>query len=183
MKIKGKWAAWKTSVAASISVIVLADIVLAFVLWQMGREGTAQMIMRRNQLAHTAQQLDADVERGKRIEASLPQVGKDCDEFYKDSFIDYRTVYSTVDSDIAALATRSGVKTGGHTFKATPVANRGVSELDITMTVDGDYPSLLKFVNGIERSKNFYFLTQLQLSGGVGNSIRLQLDLHTYFRT
>ncbi|HEY6467337.1 MAG TPA: hypothetical protein VIY69_15165 [Candidatus Acidoferrales bacterium] len=183
MKTKGNSAGWKIGAAASISVIVLADIVLAFVLWQMGREGTAQMVMRRNQLAHTAQQLDADVERGQKIKASLPQVGKDCDEFYKDSFIDSRTVYSTVDSDISALSMKSGVKTTGRTFKATAVANRGVSELDISMSVEGDYPSLLKFVNGIERSKNFYFLTQLQLAAGSANGIRLQLDLHTYFRT
>lgn len=183
MKSKGKWAGWKIGAAASISVIVLADIVLGFVLWQMGREGAAQMIMRRNQLARTAQQLDADVQRGERIKASLPRVGKDCDEFYEDSFIDSRTVYSTVDADITALSTKSGVKTTGRTFKPTPVPNRAVSELDISMTVDGDYPSLLKFVNGIERSKNFYFLTQLQLGGGAGNTIRLQLDLHTYFRT
>lgn len=183
MKIKRKWAGWKIAAVASISVIILADILLAFVLWQTGREGTAQMVLRRNQLAHTAQQLQADVERGKRIKASLPQVGKDCDQFYKDSFVDSKKVYSTVDSDITGLSTKSGVKTTGLTFKAVPVSNRGVSELDISMTVDGDYPSLLKFVNGIERSKNFYFLTQLQLAEAAGNAIRLQLDLHTYFRT
>jgi hypothetical protein len=183
MKIRGKWAGWKIGIAAGVSAIVLADVLLAIVLWQMGREGTAQMVLRRNQLAHTAQQLDTDVERGKRIQASLPQVGKDCDEFYKDSFVDAKNVYSTVDSDISGLSTKSGVKTTGLTFKATPVPSRGVSELDISMTVDGDYPSLLKFVNGIERSKNFYFLTQLQLAEAAANGIRLQLDLHTYFRT
>lgn len=183
MKITGKRAGWKIGTAASVSVIVLADVVLAIVLWQSGREGTAQMVLRRSQLAHTAQQLEADVERGKRIKASLPQVGKDCDEFYKNSFVDSKTVYSTVDSDITGLSTKSGVKTTGLTFRAAPVPNRGVSELDISMTVDGDYPSLLKFVNGIERSKNFYFLTQLQLGAAAANGIRLQLDLHTYFRT
>lgn len=183
MKIKAKMAGWKLGAVVGISVIVLADIVLAFVLWQIGREGTAQMVLRRNQLAHTASQLESDVARGNKIKASLPQVGKDCDEFYKSSFIDSRTVYSTVDSDIHGLSAKSGVRTTNLHFKVTPVQNRGVSELDVSMTVDGDYPSLLKFVNGIERSKNFYFLTQLQLGQGAENGIRLQLDLHTYFRT
>lgn len=183
MKIRGKLATWKIGTIVGISVIVLADITLAFVLWQTGREGTAQMVLMRDQLAHNAQRLDADVERGKRIQTSLPEVGKDCDEFYKQSFVDSKTVYSTVDSDITALSAKSGVKTTGLTFKATPVPNRGVSELDVSMTVDGDYSSLLKFVNGIERSKNFYFLTELQLGEAAANAIRLQLDLHTYFRT
>jgi hypothetical protein len=51
------------------------------------------------------------------------------------------------------------------------------------MTVEGPYPALLQFISGIERSKNFYFLNQLQLNAAGPNGIRLQLDLHTYFRT
>ena len=182
--MSGKWTGWKIGAAAAVGVIVLADIALCFVLWQMGREGSAQMIMQRNQLAYRAQQFEADVARGKRIRASLPQVGRDCDDFYKNSFLDSKTVYSTVDSDITALASKAGVKTTVLTFKPMPVPNRSVSQLDISMGVDGDYSALLKFINGLERSKNFYFLTQLQLGeGSAANAIRLQLNLHTYFRT
>jgi Tfp pilus assembly protein PilO len=183
MKIKGKWASWKIGATVGVSLLVLADIVLCVVLWQMARQGPAEMATRRDQLARTAQQLQADVARGQRIRASLPQVGKDCDEFYKNSFLDSRTVYSTVNSDISAIAAKSGVKATDFAFKPKPVPNRSVSELDINMTVQGDYPSLLKFVNGIERSKNFYFLNQLQLAEGSTNGVRLQIDLHTYYRT
>ncbi len=183
MKMNGKWAGWKISATVAVSVLVLADVVLCFVLWQMARQGPSEMAARRNQLARTAQQLQADVARGERIRASLPQVGKDCEEFYKDSFLDSRTVYSTVNSDISAIAAKSGVKATNFTFQPKPVPNRSVSELDINMSVEGDYPSLLKFVNGIERSKNFYFLNQLQLAEGSANAVRLQLDLHTYYRT
>jgi hypothetical protein len=87
-----------------------------------------------------------------------------------------------VDSDIGAIASKAGVKTTGFRFKQSDVPNRNVAELDINTAVDGDYQSLLKFINGIERSKNFYFLNQLQLAAAGPNGIRLQLELHTYYR-
>ncbi|HKQ86917.1 MAG TPA: hypothetical protein VJS43_09115 [Candidatus Acidoferrales bacterium] len=183
MTMNKKWAPWKAGTVTVVGLIVLADIFFGVALWQAGREGPAEMALRRAQLAHTAQELQADVERGQRIKASMPQVGKDCDDFYKSAFLDSRTVYSTVDSDMTELASKAGVKTNGLAFKAKPVPNRSASELDISMSVNGDYASLLKFVNGIERSKNFYFLNQLELGEAAANGVRLQLVLHTYFRT
>jgi Tfp pilus assembly protein PilO len=183
MTLTGKWAKWKIAAAAGVGVLLLADLVLCVALWQMAREAPIEMAANRDQLAQTSKELKADVARGERIRGELNQVGKNSNEFYKNSFLDSRTVYSTVDSDIAAIAAKAGVKTTGFTFKPTNVPNRNVAELDINMSVDGDYRSLLQFVNGIERSKNFYFLNQLQLAAAGPNGIRLQLELHTYFRT
>jgi len=72
------------------------------------------------------------------------------------------------------------------------VKGRGVEEIKISETVEGDYPSIIKFINGLEQSKYFYLLSDLKLdlasiSGtGVGNQgslIRLHLELRTYFKT
>ena len=183
MKLTERWAAWKIGAAVAVGLIVLADIVLCVVLWQLAKEAPEDMAAQRNQLADTAAKLEKDDARGEKIRAELGQVGKSSDDFYQTSFMDSRSVYSTVDEDIATIATKAGVKTTGFTFHSTAIPNRNVSQLDITMTVDGDYPSLLQFVNGIERSKNFYFLNQLQLASGAANGIRLQVDLHTYYRT
>jgi hypothetical protein len=183
MKIAGKWAGWKIATVVGVSVLLLADIILGVALWQLAREAPSEMVARRDQLETTAKQLEGDVARVERIRSELGQVGKNSQEFYEGSFLDSHTVYSTVDSDIAAIAARAGVKTTGSTFKSTDVPNRNVAQLDINMAVDGDYPSLLQFINGIERSKNFYFLNQLQLAAAGPNGIRLQLELHTYYRT
>jgi Tfp pilus assembly protein PilO len=183
MKLSKKFAPWKIGAMVAVGLLVLADVALCGVLWQLGREAPEDMKAQRTQLANTAAQLEKDVARGERIRSELGQVGKNSDDFYQTSFMDSRDVYSTVDADIATIATKAGVKTAGFQFHSNPVANRNVAQLDITMTVDGDYPALLQFVNGIERSKNFYFLNQLQLASSAPNGIRLQLDLHTYYRT
>lgn len=183
MKLRGKWPAWKVWIASGIGVLVLADVILCLVLWQMARQAPAEMATRRNQLAETAADLKRDNAHGEQIRAQLAQAGTESSKFYEDSFMDSKTVYSTVDSDIGAIAAKAGVKITGLQNHPTAVPNWNLSELDIGMTVEGPYPALLQFISGIERSTNFYFLNQLQLNSAGPNGIRLQLDLHTYFRT
>ena len=42
---------------------------------------------------------------------------------------------------------------------------------------------MIKFINGLEQSKNFYLLNDLHLTSANAGMIKLQLDLRTYFRT
>jgi hypothetical protein len=183
MRIGNGMARWKIWTAVGVGILLLADATLCFVLWQTSREAPEEMAMRRNHLAVTAQQLEADIARGEKIRSEMGQVGQNSQNFYQSTFLDQRTVYSTVDSDLASIAEKAHVKATTFQFKPTEVKNRNVTELDITTTVNGDYPSLLEFVNGLERSKNFYFLKQLQLNEAGPQGIRLQLDLHTYYRS
>lgn len=177
-----RWPAWKIAATVVVALLVAADCGLGAFLWQTSREGPDELGAQRDRLAAEAKLLDADVARGQKIRASLAQVGKDCDSFYEASFPSAGTVYSVIDTDIADIAAKSGVKTTGFQFKRTDIKDRGVAELAIATQVDGDYPSLLKFVNGVERSKNFYFLNGLQLGSAGPQGIRLQIEIHTYFR-
>jgi len=183
MNIFSRWAKWKIWVVGAIAVFVLADLALLVVLWQANREAPAEMRVRRQQLALKAAKLDADVMRGERIRASLPQVNQQSSDFYEKSFLNPKTAYSTVDADLAEIATKAGVRTSGFNDMRTEIPSRKVAELQITMSVEGDYSSLLKFVSGLEQSKNFYFLNALQLGSGASNAVRLQVGVHTYIRT
>ena len=95
----------------------------------------------RDRLATQAKLLKADVARGEKIRASLPQVGKDCDSFYQQSFLDPITGYSDIETDLDAIAAKANVKTTGFTFKQKEVKDRGVTEISIGTSVDADYPA------------------------------------------
>jgi len=179
----GAWQRWKIWASGALGVLLLADIALAVFLWQGGRQDASTMRAERDRLALQAKLLRADVERGEKIRASLPQAGKECDAFYRQSFLDAAMGYSQIESDLSAIAAQSGVKTSGLTFKQTEVKDRGVTEVAIKTTVDADYPAVIRFVNGIERSKNFYLLDSLRLGTVATGEIKLDVELHTYFRT
>ena len=179
----GRYAKWKIWTAAGVGLLVLADLVLGVVLWQTNREAPEEMAARRTQLQNTAKLLASDVARGDKIRASFPEVRKQSDDFYQHSFLDGRTAYSSVFTDLAAIAAKAGVKTSGLKFDRKDIKERSVSELKISTSVDGDYAALLQFVNGLQRSKVFYLLDQLQLASSGPGGIKLQIVLHTYFRT
>ena len=64
----------------------------------------------------------------------------------------------------------------------TPDA-RGLMQVDIATAVEGDYDSLVQFLDKLERSDNFYVLDSLALASGTVGKIRLNVQLRTYFRT
>lgn len=181
--MKLTWRGLKRWIQVGVGLILLADVALVVALWQTTREDRGDMTAQRSRLVAEAKLLRADVARGERIRASLPQAGKECDAFYRQSFLDATTGYSQVEADLDSIAQKAGVKTTGFAFKQKDVKERGVTQISITTNVAADYPQIIQFINGLERSKNFYLLDNLQLGSAAPGAIRLQLALHTFFRT
>lgn len=183
MTLNANWRTWKITVGIALGVLLLADVALAAFVWNGSRQGPDTLRQERSRLALEAKLLRADLRRGEAIRASLPQVGVDCDAFYRQSFLDSKTGYSEIESDLSSIAQKSNVRTPSVSFDQKPVKDRGVSEVSIRTTVDADYPSIVRFINGLERSKNFYLVDGLRLASASTGTIQLQIEMHTYFRT
>jgi hypothetical protein len=187
------WRILKKWIIGSLVVLLLADIGLVYLSWQNTREGEQSMRAERDRLKLLAAQLKGDVDRGERIRNSMGGVTKEYDSFYRTDFESTADGYSKIEADLGGLASKSGVKSSGVAFEQKEVKGRGVQQIGISDTVEGDYPSILKFINGLEQSKYFYLLSDLKLdsttttqSGSAvapGSIIRLHLELRTYFRS
>lgn len=173
---------WQKSIGIALAVLLTADIALGIFLWQSSRQGPAEMRAESQRLATESKLLKADITRGQKIRASLPEVGKDCDAFYRQSFLDPVTGYSDIETDLDSIAAKAGVKTSGFSFKQKDVKDRGVTEISITTSVNASYPAIIEFMNGLERSKYFYLLDQVQMTSAE-SGVQLQIGLHTFFRT
>jgi len=186
------WQILKKVIIAALVVLLVADIGLVYLRWQNTREGEASMREERDRLELNAKALKGDVERGQRIRESMSGVTKEYDEFYKTDFQSTADGYSKIEADLDKIAAKASVKSSGVGFDQKEVKGRGVEEIKITDTVEGDYPSILKFINGLEQSEYFYLLSDLRLDSAVngpagvaspGALIRLHLELRTYFRS
>ena len=186
------WRIWKRVIIAALVLLFAADIGLVYLSWQNTREGEASMRAERDRLSLLAKSLKGDVARGERIRSSMSGVTSEYDAFYRTDFQTASDGYSAIEADLGGLAAKSSVRSSGVTFDQKEVKGRGVEEIKIAETVEGDYPSIIKFINGLEQSKYFYLLSDLKLDlasisgAGVGNQgslIRLHLELRTYFKT
>jgi Tfp pilus assembly protein PilO len=183
MTTNRSWQTWKKWFTIALAAPLALDLGLAVYLWQASRHDPEAMRAERDALAIQAKLLRADVQRGQKIRASLPQARTECDDFYKESFLDGSTGYSRIESDLGAIASQAGVKTSGFSFKQRPIKERGVTQISISTNLDANYPAVIQFINGLERSKNFYLLDDLHLASSTTGGLRLEIELHTYFRT
>lgn len=183
MNTKRPWNTWKKLILCALGVLLFADLALVFILWQSTREGVDSMRAQRSRLQIEAKLLKADVARGDAIRASLPKVGKDCDVFFHDAFLSSAGGYSAIEEDLGTIATKAGLRTSSIAFTQKEVKDRGVTLVTIIDSVNGNYSSIIQFINGLERSKYFYLLNDLHLDSASAGDIRLHLELRTYFRT
>jgi type IV pilus assembly protein PilO len=176
----------KRIILLGVVLLVLADVGLAVYSWQLSNTPHAP----EQQLAVETKQhnlLKADIKRAQDIRDNIPATQKDCDRF-EQSLFPASAGYSAVRSELGAIARKSGIQLEDQTFKQTEISNRGMTEVTIDATVNGDYKSVIGFLNGLQRSANLYAVDALTLGSenanqASGNIIKLALHLKTYFRT
>lgn len=176
-------AQWKRVVRSIVAVLLALDVILVGVLWRAARSAPEDQRKDRDRLQAEARLFAGDVKRAEAIKAHLSEVGRDADKFYHQDLVGAAIGYSDVIADLGTIAVHSGVKTSLLSFRQDDLKGRGVTEIRIAAGVEGDYPSLIHFINGLERSKNFYLLDSLTLASGTTGGIRLNLELRTYFRS
>jgi Tfp pilus assembly protein PilO len=173
----------KRIIRVILGIVVAADIVLAGVNWQMveaNRTPQAELNALKRQHALMAD----DVTRAQTIRTTLPEIEQQCDTFFKQTFRPIGSGYSSVISDFGTLTRGAGLQAENLNFHQHEADKRGVTQVDISAVVSGDYSSVVRFVNNLEHSDTFYVLDGLALAAnGSGGQLRLNLQLRTYFRS
>jgi Tfp pilus assembly protein PilO len=173
---------WKQWVRAVIVAVLAADAILLYVNWSSTDAGSKAAAAQLLPLRTQERLQGADVRRVTAIRGGLSDVQRNADKFYRDEFLTAGTGYSTIVGDLNRISKASGLRTTNVAFKERTLETRGVTEVTVSATVEGDYVSVVRFINGLERSDNFYLLDSLGLASSTGGSIKLNLQLRTYLR-
>ncbi|MBI1749899.1 MAG: hypothetical protein HY234_06850 [Acidobacteria bacterium] len=173
---------WKQWVRIALAVVLAMDGLLLYANWSSTDAGSRAAAAQLDKLRTQDKLLGADVRRVTGIRGRLPEVQRDADTFYGDEFLAAGTGYSAILADLNKISAASGLRATNVGFKERVLETRGVTEITVSAAVEGEYVSLVRFINGLERSKNFYLLDSLTLASSTGGSIKLNLQLRTYFR-
>ncbi len=173
-------------ILAGMGLLIAADLGLAFYSWQLASAPhTPKQELDSGRLQLKV--LKADIERARGIRDRIPAVQKECDQF-EQALLPASTASSGVAADLGAIAKKAGLQIVAVTFKQTDIAKRHMSEVAIDATVNGEYGSVVRFVNGLQRSNSLYVLDGLTLASetrnnGASGAIRVSLHVRTFFRT
>lgn len=165
-----------------LAVILLADVVLFGVLWKLNNSPHVQP-GELNRLGMLEKQYRADNARLERFKAELPADEKEWDEFFTTHFHAAGAGYSALSEDLGGLSRAAGLQSDAISFHQHPADARGLMQVDIATAVEGNYDSLVQFLDKLEHSDNFYVLDSLTLASSSQGKLRLNVQLRTYFRT
>jgi|SRR5665213_824352 len=169
-------------VRGALALILLADAILIGVQWKLNSTPHVQA-GDLNRLALMEKQYRADNTRLERFKTELPSDERQWDEFFTTHFHPAGAGYSAISEDLGDLSRTAGLRSDTISFHQHPPDARGLMEVDITTAVEGDYDSLIQFLNKLEHSDNFYVLDNITLAPSTVGRLRLNVQLRTYFRT
>jgi len=175
----------KRAILIVVGLLLAADIGLAIYSWQLASA------------PHTPQKefddqtiklgiLKNDIKSAQYIKDHMPATRLDCDKF-EQSLPAESSGYSSIISELDGVAKKAGLQIVTLTARQKDIPNRGMSEVTIEGTINGDYGSIARFVNGLQRSQRFYVLdgltlgTDTQTQAATG-PIRVGVHIRTYLR-
>ena len=83
-------------------------------------------------------------------------------------------------ADLEQLASQNHLKASSVTYHLKEVPKQqGLVNVAVTMTVDGEYPDLVHFINRLEQSGLFWIIGSLNVSSSAGRGLRLILQMET----
>ena len=163
---------------AAVALLLILNLVLGvrlFLAWSTLRAAGPDQIQQR-QTAYRALQLEMSPLKGLPQKVDLSRTK--ADEFYAARF---PAAYSTISSAVNDLATKNSVRLTNLAYSPRP-ALPGLIELRLDASLSGEYAPLMHFINGLERSKTFFLINGLTLTGSQGGLVNLRLRLITYLR-
>jgi Tfp pilus assembly protein PilO len=89
--------------------------------------------------------------------------------------------YSLISSRIGDLEVASGVRLSRVQYtQGKPDA--GLTEISMDTGISGDYRSIMRFVNSIERDQTFFIIRAMTLTGQQSGQVNLRMQLSTWLR-
>jgi type IV pilus assembly protein PilO len=175
----------KRIIFAGLAVLLLADSIFAYYILKMSNPlYNPQQVLAVQ--ARDLALLRADVKRASGIRDKIPDVLKAFDQF-EGALPPGNKGYSVISQELGGFAKDTHLLIEDERFRQKEVAGRNLIELELEATVTGDYTSIVRFLNDLQRSKNVYIIDSLELDSqastqGAPGSLRVNLHVRTYFR-
>jgi hypothetical protein len=160
--------------AVLVLVCLYLGVRLYMVSGNVGSQGDEAVVVQQSRVA--AANVAAQKLRG--VDAKLQTSDVEAQKFYTER-LPY--AYSDVAAAIGTIAKETNVRWSRASYVGMVSAD-SVTELRIDGSVQGDYVSVAHFINAMERSKSFFLIENLALTGAQGGLVNLQLRIGTYIR-
>lgn len=122
-------------------------------------------------------------ERSRNLVAKVQQAKVEGDKFLVEATVEQRTAYSKLIEEMNKMATESGMRSKEFSMLHDLVAgSETLEQLTISANFEGNYASLVKFVNLLDKSSRFLIIESMQASPQSTGALSVSLKLDTFIR-
>lgn len=157
--------------------VVLSGLAIRFAMDWSATHGSATDTLASDQVHLKALELQTAPLRGldQRVDMSREQMQK----FYTKRI---PANYSLIASRIGDLEVKSGVRLSRLLY-AQGAQSGDLTEISMDAGISGQYPQIMRFVNGLERDQTFFVIRAMALTGQQGGQVNLRLRVSTWLRS
>lgn len=167
-----------------MGVLLVANLVTGYFVFYPAGGTSDELEERRRALELQLRSKKQIFERSRMIGTKVEKGKVDGDSFLGGYFLDRRTTYSTVVSELTSMAKNSGIRAKEQSMNEEAIEGSDtLSMLTITGNFEGTYADLLKFVNQIDRYPRLLIIEQLTASPQAQTGLlSVSLKLNTFVR-
>ena len=139
-----------------------------------------QQELERARARHEAAQ--SAVTQMRELRSKMQGALQNGEKFSQENFQARSSGFSAILTDLEHQASENRLKPSGITYQLEEEKLQpGWTNVEVTLTVEGEYPDLIRFINHLEQSDLFWIINGLNVTGGTGKGLRMSLQMGTYF--
>lgn len=173
----------KRAIIAGVALLIAADIALGGYSWHLANTPGSSS----QELSEEARRLKlfrADVIKAEESAANFPKSVKECDKFEAD-LPQSVNASSMISGELSEIAKKAGVQLTDIKYSDKEVEGRDITQRYMEAGIRGDYLSFIRFMNGLQKSPNYYVVDSLDLGPEAANPnlISIKVHMRTFYRS
>jgi Tfp pilus assembly protein PilO len=177
------WRDRRTVMRAAIVLLLAANFVAALVLFKPWGGSASDLARQLDESRRELVQQNLRLERTKVVAAKVEKARSEGDNFLADYTLVRRTVFSTLVSEINAMAIKAGMKPRESSYVLEPVeGSEALEQLTLSVNYEGSYTSLTQLVRSLDKSNRFLIIESLQAAPQPSGVLSVNLKIDIFVR-
>ena len=165
----------------ALGILLLLNGVLVFFLFRSPGLTAAERQKEVARLESQQRTAESRVQHLMELKKKVQDATQNEQKFSQANFLSRSSAFSAMLTDLEQLASDNHLQPSTATYHLNEGDNKlGWTNVEVALEVDGDYPNLVRFLNQLEKSKLFWIIESLDVSGQQGSKLRLNLQAATY---
>jgi len=169
----------RKSLKTAIAILVGVDLLAAIVYFSPLVGSAESRRMELNQLQTELNTKTRQVAPLKDLPQKVVLASRQINDFYKRRF---PTQSSQIVTELGKLAAANGVQIEQVKYKLDETETGGLQPEEIEASLAGNYKSLARFINALERDEMFFIIDSVALGGQPQGPVKLGMKLETYLK-